>query len=70
MTYDDPLDDAWTCHFCGGDSADCDCTTACAECGHIGHEHYADGRCRGTVYDMGPARVESCHRHQYEPIPI
>ena len=58
-----------TCHFCGGETP-CDCTTDCGHCPHIGHEHYADGRCRGTVYFDGPMHVEDCLDHQYEPVSV
>lgn len=49
-----------TCHFCGDQLRDDGrllngavntCYAKCSECGHIGHEHYADGRCRGGVYE-------------------
>lgn len=54
-----------TCHFCGGDTP-CECTDKCRICGHIGHEHYGDGRCRGTNYDGYVLIEESCPPHMFE----
>ncbi len=54
------------CHFCGGPTP-CDCTTECKHCPHIGHEHSADGTCRGTNFDVYPFVQEECAPHQYEP---
>lgn len=53
-----------TCHFCG-DDLPCYCTTECLRCNHIGHEHYGDGRCRGTNYDT--MVEEPCDAHPYQP---
>ena len=57
------------CHFCGG-PIPCECTAECRICGHIGHEHSADGTCRGTNYDVHPYVQEMCEPHMFEPVPV
>jgi hypothetical protein len=58
-----------TCHFCGGDTP-CKCTAECRICRHIGHEHSADGHCRGTDYSITPFVEEFCYPHPFEPVSV
>lgn len=61
-----------TCHFCGDQLRDDGrllngaintCYEPCQNCGHIGHEHYANGRCRGGDENV---RASYCDCTGYE----
>lgn len=68
-----PLDYDAPCHFCGGPTP-CECTAECSVCGHIGHEHSADGTCRGTNYDVtwpeNKPVEEPCEPHAFVPVSV